>query len=230
MKKIVGQRFQSWYDRDSSRVFTNIEFERCHFVNCSLSTTETPSHRSIFRNIKWIDCIAQGCDVDAAIFEDVIIKNLKIPSILPFYGTVFKHTIFKGRIGRIMMNPLVFPGVLDPLKQKEFDQVNALYYASVDWALDISEAKFVDCDIRSVPARLIRRDQQTQVIVTRQKAIEGTWRKLDLTKTHWKTSLEFFLERGAEDTVLVAPKASRSYEHLLEGLRALRKIGVAEAD
>jgi hypothetical protein len=100
----------------------------------------------------------------------------------------------------------------------------------VDWALDIANAEFEEAEIQAVPARLVRRDSATQVIVTREKAIQGLWRELDLSKTHWDTSIEFFLERGDPDVVLVAPKRNRKYRQLLDGLRALRDAGVAEPD
>jgi hypothetical protein len=75
---------------------------------------------------------------------------------------------------------------------------------------------------------LIRRDPETQVVVTREKAIEGAWRNLDLSKTWWATSLEFFVKRGDADVVLVAPKRDRKFRDLLDGLKALRDAGVAE--
>ena len=79
-----------------------------------------------------------------------------------------------------------------------------------------------------MPGNLIRRDSASQVVVRREKAIEGTWRRLDLSKTHWATSLEFLLRRGDPDVVLVAPKRHRKYRDLLDGLRMLRDAGVAE--
>jgi len=69
-----------------------------------------------------------------------------------------------------------------------------------------------------------------KVVVTREKAMEGVWRQLDLSKTHWATSLKFLLDRGDPDVVLVAPKRNRKFQALLDGLQALRNAGVAELD
>jgi hypothetical protein len=77
---------------------------------------------------------------------------------------------------------------------------------------------------------LIRRDPATQVVVTRDKAMQGTWRNVDLSGTHWATSLQFMLNRGDEDIVLVAPKRHRKFKVLLDGLKRLRDAGVAEPD
>lgn len=54
--------------------------------------------------------------------------------------------------------------------------------------------------------------------------------KLDLSKTHWATSIEFFLERSDPDVVLVAPERHPKYPELLDGLKMLRDAGVAELD
>src|SRR5262249_31081617 len=78
------------------------------------------------------------------------------------------------------------------------------------------------------PAALVLRDPATQFVVTREKALLGSWRDLDLSSTHWATSLEFFLSRGDRDVVLVAPKHDREFGKLLDGLRLLRHAGVAE--
>jgi hypothetical protein len=81
-----------------------------------------------------------------------------------------------------------------------------------------------------VPARLILHDPETQVVVTREKALQGKWRQLDLSKTHWATSIEFLLEFGDEDVLLVAPKRHPKYPQLLDGLKLLRDAGVTEPD
>jgi hypothetical protein len=127
-----------------------------------------------------------------------------------------------------MISPYVFPGRAKLEEQWAFDEANANYYANVDWALDISEARFEEGEIQRVPAKLIMRDPETQIIITREKALKGVWKQLDLSKTHWATSIEFFLERGDEDVVLVAPKRHPKYPQLLDGLKMLRDAGVAE--
>jgi hypothetical protein len=113
--------------------------------------------------------------------------------------------------------------------QKAFDEANSIYYSSVDWALDIREAQFEEADLRGIPARLILHDPETQFILTREKALEGRWKEVDLSGTHWKTSIEFFLEEtNASDEILVAPKRHPRYRPLLAGLWALRDAGVLE--
>jgi hypothetical protein len=128
----------------------------------------------------------------------------------------------------IKPNPTVI-GIREKYCQ-QFATDNASHYRHMDWALDIREAEFVEADIRGIPARLIRRDRPSQVIVTRGKALEGMWQQLDLKDTYWPIALKLFLEREDDDVVLVAPKAHNNYEAYLGGLERLRKAGVAEPD
>ena len=184
------------------------------------------------RNVRLIGCEVMGCALNAAIVEDVVVDGLETHGdLLQTWGAVFKHVTLRGDIGRIMISPAVATGLAKPHEQRAFDQANAAYYATVDWALDISEARFFgECDIRGIPARLIRRDPETQVVVTREKALSGEWRKVDLSDTWWGGWIELFLRDGDPDVVLVAPKRHPRYRVLLEGLRKLREAGIAEPD
>lgn len=230
MKVFEKQRFQGFSDRDSGALFADLQFVKCYFESCAVSITRNPQLRSTVRNVTLVNCEQRGCALDPAIVEDVLVDGLKTHGLFQTWGAVFKHVRLKGRLGRIMISPAVAPGTASSAEQRAFDEANAAYYAGVDWALDISEAEFDEGEIQGVPAKLIRRDPATQVIVTRENALRGTWRDLDLSKTHWATSLEFFLNRGDRDVVLVAPKRNRRFQQLLDGLSVLRSAGVAEAD
>ena len=129
-----------------------------------------------------------------------------------------------------MISPLVATAMATSNEQASFDEMNSSFYEMVDWALDISEARFMECDIRRVPARLIRRDPETQVVVTREKALLGEWRNLDLSRTLWSGWIELFLKDGDADVVLVAPKRHPKFKEWLGGLKLLRDAGIAEPD
>ncbi len=230
MKVFNRQKFESFYDRDSEVTFSDIEFRRCYFESCRLSITREPRLRSTIRNINLLNCEQHGCAVNAAIIEDVLVDGLKTHGLLQTWAAVFKHVILRGFINRVMFSSAVAAGLATKTEQLAFDEANAECYATVDWALDISEGEFEECEIQGIPARLIRRDPATQVVVKRQKAIQGHWRELDLSKTHWGTSIAFLLERGEGDTVLVAGKRDKKFRQLVDGLKLLRDSGVAEPD
>ncbi len=226
-----AQEFCDFQDRESARVFADLEFRRCRFAGSFISVTRYPWFRSTVRNVRLIRCVASVCTVYAAIVEDVLVDTLSVEGTFFTRGAVFKHVTLKGKIGPLLIDPLVSPGSAEPGQQEAFDEANRAYYESVDWALDISEAEFVDVGINGVPARLIRRDPLTQVVVTREKALEGRWRQLDLSKTIWPSHLKLFLNGGEPDVVLAASKADkRTYQYELDGLKMLRDAGVAEPD
>jgi hypothetical protein len=222
------EEFRSFYDRDSGRLFSELEFRQCRFVACGISITRDPQRRSTIRDVRLVECEQRGCTLDTAIVEDVVVDGFRTDGLFQAWGAVFKHVTLSGKIGRIMISPAVATGMATPTQQRAFDEANESYYSSVDWALDISGAEFEEGEIQGVPAHLVRRDSSSQVVVKREKAMRGDWRKLDLSKTHWATSIEFLLERGEPDVVLVAPKRHRKYRDLLEGLKRLRDAGIAE--
>jgi len=152
--------------------------------------------------------------------EDALIENLKTYNLLMCMGAVFKHVELKGRIGKIMIRD-----------QEGFEGAYLDYYRTVDWALDISKAEFQELDLRSVPAKLVIRDPETQVVVKRYKAEEGLWKQLPLSHTWWPVSLQWFVKRKeCDDVVLVAPKRHPRFKELLGGLQLLRREGIAEPD
>lgn len=231
MTEIFRDReFASFVDRNSGRIFSDMEFRRCRFRSVAISITGNPHRRSVVRNVNLVQCETLVCTVYPAVFEDVVVDGLKTHQLLQTWGAVFKHVTLKGNIDRIMMSPIIRAGWAKPREQCAFDTANAAYYALVDWALDISEGLFMECDIRSVPAHLVRRDPVTQIVIKRDKALSGAWRQLDLSGTYWPTAIEFLLERGDPDVVLVAPKRDPRYGVHLDGPRKLRDAGVAEPD
>ena len=230
MHHFENQTFERFYDRDSAKLFSNLEFRRCFFSNSAISITLDPKLRSAIRNVTLVDCEQQSCSLRNCVVEDVLVDGLRTNGLLQIWGAVFQHVTLKGKIGRVMISPLVAPGRATAEQQRAFEAANDDYYSRIDWALDISRAEFEECDLRGLPAKCIRRDTETQIVVTRANAMKGEWRKLDLTGTYWKASLEGLLREGDADAILVAPKQSKKFKTMLRGLQLLREAGVAESD
>ena len=233
MNGIDKHIFRGLLDRDSNRTFEELEIRNSYFEGCGLSITRSPKLRTTARNVHLLNCEQRGCGIESAIFDAVTVDGLKTNGLLQTWAAVFKHVTLRGKIGRVMFSSVLAPrtgGLAPPDQQRVFDEANAQFYAAVDWALDLTEAEFEECDARGVPGRLIRRDPATQVLVTREAAITGRWRSIDLSDTYWPTALEFFIESQASDIVLVAPKRNRKFKQLLAGLEKLRDCEVAEPD
>jgi hypothetical protein len=154
--------------------------------------------RSTVRDVKLIQCEQRGCALEAAIVEDVLVDGFKTNGLFQTWGAVFKRVTLRGKIARVMISPSVATAQATAQQQGAFDEANAAYYENGDWALDISEAEVEELDIRGVPARLIRRDPDSQVVVTRERAMRGEWPKA--------RPLEDLLEHGDR----ISPGARRS--------------------
>ena len=238
MKRIENQTFDFMMDESSGSVFADIEFSNCQFIGGGFSSisvlkwehSDLVALRSTAKRIKFFNCRVDGVSfIGPGIVEDSVIDGLKVSNHLQTSGTVFKHVVIKGAIDKLMLTPNVdFTGGTFSNIQKKFDNANRDYYENVDWALDISEGLFRDCDIRAIPSRLIKRDPETQVVLTREKAMEGAWREVDLSGTYWAGAINLFLEDGYQDRLLIAPKKGRNFRKLLEGINKLRKAGVVD--
>jgi hypothetical protein len=234
MTKVFENRtFERFFEDGCGAVYSDLVFRGCTFRSCDISITDDPRLRTIVRNVRLIDCVRKrdpagfGC----AVVEDCLVENLKIEGLLQTWGAVFKHVTLRGRIGPLMLcNYLCPTSTTTEAMQRTFQEANSAYYSTVDWALDISQAEFEMCDIRGIPTRLIRRDPGTQVVVTRERAMQCEWTKLDLSKTDWQVGIELMLAAGDPDVVFAAGKRARDFEEQLRGLQLLREAGVAEPD
>ncbi|MEW4452015.1 hypothetical protein AB1L30_04955 [Bremerella sp. JC817] len=231
MKIFENEDLESFQDRDSGAVFADIEFRNCYFRSCIVSVTKDPALRSYVKNVTLRQCSQRGCAIYSGIFENVVVDGLKTNTqLVQVWGAVFKHVVLRGNIDRLMISPNVDVKGERPAVQVAFDQANSEYYRHVDWALDISEGAFKDLWIQGVPAHLIRRNPESQVVVTREKAMAGEWRELSLHEQIWSLALRRFLEGKDDAVVLVAPKRHRKFRRYVEDLRTLQQAGVAEPD
>jgi hypothetical protein len=231
MTKLYDHKeFQGFRDPFFRRLYTDIIFKSCSFVGCTTSNTKDIKRRSIVRNIQLIHCEVRGVMIGTPIVEEVLVSGLRTHNMFSAYGAIFKHVKLEGNIGQIMLHPYTIPTITMPKAEAAFESANAEYYKTVDWALDISEGRFNDCDIRGIPAKLIKRDPASQAVVTREKALAGDWKKLDLSKTYLSGLIQLLLESGENDIVIIAGKRSRGYEDMITGIKMLRDAGIAEPD
>jgi len=235
MQIFENQTLTGFRARNSALTFSDIQFRRCHLEDCAVSVTENPNLRTTIRNVLLVDCSENGCSIGNAIVEDVLVENLKSPGLFQSFGAAFNRVVLRGRIDRLMITNDVLPSVLmderDRLREIDaFRLANAEYYRHVDWALDISRAEFKELDIRGIPSRLIRRDSETQIVVSRERVVEGDWRELDFRESLTSFSLNFMIEEGWPDMVMVAPKRHRKFPFYLHDLQLLREAGIAEPD
>ena len=236
MLVFADRHFQSFDDRDSGSVFCDIEFRRCEFEHCLVSMTFDPSLRSTVRNVRLIGCSQFDCHLQCAIVEDVVVDGLATNGqVWQTFGAVFNRVVLRGKIDDVFISNDIQGDFFMREKYRQqqvadFRVVNAEYYRHVEWALDISRAEAKDLCIHGVPTDLIRRDPETQAVISRAKAAEGDWRALDFKEKLVQVAIELFLHRDEPSTVLIVPKRDPKFRRCLDDLNLLRKAGIVEPD
>lgn len=236
MKEFRNETFSRLFDRGGCLKIEDMAFRECLFENCTLSLTQDISRMSEVRRVEMVDCAINGCDTGPMIVSEVNISGLKTNDLLIFWSPYLDRVVLSGEIGKMKINVAADPSPYGNVKQKPFDDYRTKFYESVEWALDIRRARFKEFDLEGVPAKLVRRDPESQVVVTRERALRvatpGWERQLDPAVKLWPFVIDQFLDDGIPEIILVAPlgvaKAKR--DPLLKGLQELRRIGLAEPD
>jgi hypothetical protein len=141
------------------------------------------------------------------------------------WGVLAERVRLRGKIGGLIWNP---PNgewrVADIASARQF------YEAVDDWALDISEARFssVPALRYGPPGRLLRRDPETQPLVTRESARQALER-LPAATSLWTVVLDEFVRSPWPEEIVLVPalgarKAQREDDQ--RELERLRRLGV----
>lgn len=196
-----------------------------------LAGSERPGEWNIVRDVELVDLIQINASLNTSVLDNVTLHNLKRQGASPIFlwGCVFKHVKLSGSLSGIKINRSAGP--LHP-DQKKWDAATVAFYGTVDWALDISEAKFKGgCSFEAVPGHLVRRNPQTQVLVTRDKLNASDWRQLQYDGTAIDIALSWFLSESLFDSVVLAARSDSKWaKRDLAVLQMLRSEGIADPE
>jgi len=192
-----------------------------------------PSQRTIVRRVHATNCTFSGGPIGPVFFEDVHISGRRGSTVWA-YGALFKHVTLSGKVGSFVLEASRWgPATMtDELRASEasFTVATAAFYASIDWALDISRAEFNLLDWRlEMPSRLVRRDPETQFVARRERVLDRRWQQMPLDMLT-SIGLSNFLQFGHAECIFAAPKASKGFKEELESYRLLRKEGIFEPE
>ena len=126
-------------------------FTGCEFNNCAFSLTKSVNLRSTIRRAVFESCTSISCGIGPAIFEEVRVDGLATNELLLFWSPSFKHVTFVGNIGRMRINDAAHFVDRSKQLQEPFDRARKRFHANLDWALDISEAKFSLFEMEGIP-------------------------------------------------------------------------------
>jgi hypothetical protein len=223
--RLTGECFEDLRNTGPDQVIEDYDLDRCTVVVGRLAqrTSHTPS--LVVRRVNATQCTLDNCLAVGVRFEDVTFDNIVTKGGLThFRGCVLSHVMFKGRAGSIMVSsPIPRPDEDDVRPEAHQALVDA--YKSVDWALDITQAEFVDVALHFVPGDLVRRDPETQFLVRREHRAELANRNLPDGTARFFSLFDVI---PFDSMVMVAPKRSRHFRSLLTRFEGLRKVGLAE--
>lgn len=226
MREIHGAEFTG---RLTQCAFQDCTFEGCVFDNCTIDQSDSPSTRPILRNLVLHNCSQRACFLYSAAMEDVSISGLKKIGRIPLFlwGCVFKHVSLSGPISSLKINRFLAPG--GDARQDEWDSDARQFYQSVDWALDISQADFQSMpSFEAIPGSLIRRDEDTQILLTRRGLRDANWQSFPFGNSSAGVAIEWSLQDSIfDDVVVAAPKKSKKFKEDLAALQMLRHEGLA---
>lgn len=213
----------------------DLVLRRCLFDSCQHPHKVDPGRRPIVQNVALVRCHVYGSDLGPVVAEDCEIDTIwfhrGIWGPQRIAGCAFKHVVIRGNVtGALTFSPgpswAVSPS--GPAIEDPYVIANRRFYEGVDWALDISEANFTSVGFWSgIPARLIRRDPETQVVLTRSKLLDGRWRAV-IPDRMSEIVIEDFLLTGFDDTVYVASRRGRYFREEMVRIDRLRGAGLLD--
>jgi len=219
-------------------VLEDVEFRRCSLEMCQhwRPRQEGPEDRPVIRRMTLVRCRIKASELPPVIAEDCVIDTVSFhrgtwgPQLLK--GWAFRHVSVRGNItGSVALTPgpatLGFRASSDATGDP-YVVANRRFYEDVDWALDISEARFTSIEMGSgIPSALIRRDPETQVVLRRSTLLARPWRN-EVSAPLARIWIENLLASGFDDRVIVAGKRGRGVANELEIIHSLREAGLAE--
>ncbi|MGK3207993.1 hypothetical protein [Amycolatopsis sp. MEPSY49] len=223
--RLVDEYFEDVRATDPGQVIEDFELDRCTFVASTLAQRADLTPSLVVRRVNATRCTLDNCLAVGIRFEDVTVDNLVTKGgLLHLRGCVLSHVTIKGRAGAVIASPPV-PRAGEDEVGPDADRALVEAYESVDWALDITQAEFVDASLDYIPGDLVRRDPETQFLLRRASLAE-------LPNRQVPDGADLFFRRlemsPFDSMVAIAPRRSKQFQSLLSILRDLRDIGLAE--
>jgi hypothetical protein len=231
MKKIDGHHFFRQRGKFfGTRDISNVAISNSYFENCSFGYGKSffgDRYDSVSNSV-FTNCKIRGCLVGRAVVRRCEFSNIDIDELF-CWGTVFDQVVIRGKV-----NFLVLHGISGSSPVPNDHRFRKKFYEGVDWALDISEVTSNNFDIRTgaIPPRLVRRDKETQFLVTtggRELSSELIERLpvSALTKTH----LKLMRMEHQDDSILIAPTLDRElFKETIRDLVVLKGEGLLVDD
>jgi hypothetical protein len=194
------------------------------FHNNHTARPRLPSDRVWIKDVTVHQCRHFACSAFGARFEDVLVQDVKGDRSF-LWGCTYSRVTFCGSIAGILFRWQVDPN--DARLSREFLLESARYYQSVEWALDLRDAKFTFLQsMVGVPSRLIRRNPKHHFVLhlesARKLAVDGE------VDTLWRSLATELVDLGLPDSTIIVPSNTKSQKVDWETARKLQAQGVLE--
>jgi hypothetical protein len=219
---IQQEKFEHVKVVGSGRTIEGLDLTRCTFTGSVLAQYDDPEFGLVVRDVVARRTTARRVQLAGVRFEDVLVEGLN-SDLTRIDGCVFRHVTLRGRAGSLMLlGPN--PTLPEPAKRALADGI-ARFYAGVDWALDITEAEFDNADLYYLPGDLVRRDEETQFLLRRDRVAGVDVKELPIFA---EIAVRRFEDTPFDSLVAVAPKRHEKFAEMLTAYRVLRERGLAE--
>ena len=205
-------------------VLSNLSLAHMSINNCDVPLAANPKQRATLRDISIFECEHYACSVHGARLQDIVVTDVRGSSKAPSFlrGCVFSHVTLRGGMGGVWFSPIA--DSFHPHLTQPYLAANAAEYRNIDWALDITEARFGHFfSLAGIPASLVRRNPARHWVMTREAAQVLV---KEAAQTIWTSCAQQLIELGLADTVLVVAGSTKSVRGDLEEAAQLRDRGL----
>jgi hypothetical protein len=228
--KWTAQKFQNLAIDALAPPLDGLHFDNCTFAGCSVGLQSTsPEDRIRIANAKLTNCKAATVHVGPVVFESCEVENLHTTSHLWITGAAFRECSFRGKIGMLIVFEEANPA--EPREtplNRPFIDANREFHAASKWALDISQATFVDLDLRGIAAEHVKTSSKNQIKVDYRK-LRALYEQGEFRNQSLLRYIEFCLKQREESQlnfVLTANPAQQNYRQKKELFEAINRKGV----
>ncbi|RJQ82057.1 hypothetical protein D5S17_03815 [Pseudonocardiaceae bacterium YIM PH 21723] len=206
---------------ENSKVIADLDFDRCTFEGGVIMQAEpSPDYGVVVRNVSLTKCKGNSIQLFGVRFEDVTVDTFRHPRMIDLQSCVLKHVVLRGNVGSVRISQMS-----DEDARAVLAPAAAKLYEDVDWALDITEAEFSDAEFWDLPGHLVKRNPETQFLLSRAAAASADTGDLS---SYGQIVVERAADSVYETSVAAAPVRSKYFEDYLGDLRKLRELGIAE--
>jgi len=210
---------------------SKVDLHSPFFDNCGLGTEKSDNRRICVSQVRIKKAKQRACFLRGIDFQDVSIDGLGQVGRIPLFvkGCLFEHTVLAGRMTMIKFNWYPDPAAAASAVNSDFNRRALEFYNNIDWAIDISQAKFTaSMSLEIIPGHLVRRDEATQALIRRTKITSVDWESLPWNGSSLNIVIQWWLDLSIFDsTVLIASKNSNGFTRDLDAIQMLRARGLA---